>query len=130
MLYKDFGKNSSGGAVTRADKSAIENKIISNQKLCSSFKDNVWGTDLADMQLLSTYNKWFRFLLCVIGIYSKYARVVPLKDKKGIRIANMFQKKLNKSKSERRKPKKLWVDKGSRFYKRIIKSSLKIMITR
>ena len=130
MLYKDFGKNSSGGAVTRADKSAIENKIISNQKLCSSFKDNIWGTDLADMQLLSTYNKWFRFLLCVIGIYSKYARVVPLKDKKGIRIANMLQKKLNKSKSERRKPKKLWVDKGSRFYKRIIKSSLKIMITR
>ena len=130
MLYKDFGKNSSGGAVTRADKSAIENKIISNQKLCSSFKDNIWGTDLADMQLLSTYNKWFRFLLCVIGIYSKYARVVPLKDKKGIRIANMFQKKLNKSKSERRKPKKVWVDKGSRFYKRIMKSWLKIMITR
>ena len=94
MLYKDFGKNSSGGAVTRADKSAIENKIISNQKLCSSFKDNIWGTDLADMQSLSTYNKWFRFLLCVIGIYSKYARVVPLKDKKGIRIANMFQKKI------------------------------------
>ena len=57
MLYEDFGKNSSGGAVTRADKSAIENKIISNQKLCSSFKDNIWGTDLADMQLLSTYNK-------------------------------------------------------------------------
>ena len=130
MLYKDFGKNSSGGAVTRADKSAIENKIISNQKLCSSFKDNIWGTDLADMQLLSTYNKWFRFLLCFIGIYSKYARVVPLKDKKGIRIANMFQKKLNKSKSERRKPKKVWVDKGSRFYKRIMKSWLKIMITR
>ena len=130
MLYKDFGKNSSGGAVTRADKSAIENKIISNQKLCSSFKDNIWGTDLADMQSLSTYNKWFRFLLCVIGIYSKYARVVPLKDKKGIRIANLFQKKLNKSKSERRKPKKVWVDKGSRFYKRIMKSWLKIMITR
>ena len=130
MLYKDFGKNSSGGAVTRADKSAIENKIISNQKLCSSFKDNIWGTDLADMQSLSTCNKWFRFLLCVIGIYSKYARVVPLKDKKGIRIANMFQKKLNKSKSERRKPKKVWVDKGSRFYKRIMKSWLKIMITR
>ena len=57
MLYKDFGKNSSVGAVTRADKSAIENKIISNQKLCSSFKDNIWGTDLADMQSLSTYNK-------------------------------------------------------------------------
>ena len=130
MLYEDFGKNSSGGAVTRADKSAIENKIISNQKLCSSFKDNIWGTDLADMQLLSTYNKWFRFLLCFIVIYSKYARVVPLKDKKGIRIANMFQKKLNKSKSERRKPKKVWVDKGSRFYKRIMKSWLKIMITR
>ena len=47
----------------------------------SSFRDNVWGADLADMQLLSNFNKGFRFLLRVIDIYSKYARVTPLKDK-------------------------------------------------
>ena len=44
------------------------------------------GADLADMQLISTFNKGFIFLLCVIDIYSKYAWVIPLKDKKGITI--------------------------------------------
>ena len=48
----------------------------------SRFKDNIWGADLADMQLISKFNKGFRFLLCVIDIFSKYAWVVPLKDKK------------------------------------------------
>ena len=49
----------------------------------SSFKDNIWGVDLADMQLLSKFNEGFRFLLCVIDIFSKYySWVIPLKDKK------------------------------------------------
>ena len=48
----------------------------------SSFRDSIWGVDLADKQLLSKFNKGFRFLLCVIDIFSKYAWVVPLKDKK------------------------------------------------
>ena len=46
------------------------------------FKDNIWGTDLADMQLISKVNKGYKFLLCVIDVFSKYAWVVPLKDKK------------------------------------------------
>ena len=57
----------------------------------SSFKDNIWGVDFADMQLLSKFNKGFRFLLCVINIFSKYARAIPLKDKKGLSIVNAFQ---------------------------------------
>ena len=48
----------------------------------SSFRDNIWGADLVDMQLLSKFNKGLRFLLCVIDTYSKYDWVVPLKDKK------------------------------------------------
>ena len=48
----------------------------------SSFRDNIWGVDLADMQLLSKFDKGLRFLLCVIDIFSKYAWVIPLKDKK------------------------------------------------
>ena len=48
--------------------------------------------DLADMQLISKFNKGFRFLLCVIDIFSKYAQVVPLKDKKGVSIVDAFQK--------------------------------------
>ena len=47
----------------------------------SAFKDNIWVAALEDMQLISKFKKGFRFLLCVIDIYSKYAWVVPLKDK-------------------------------------------------
>ena len=49
------------------------------------------------MQLISKFNKRFRFLLCVIDIFSKHAWVVPLKDKKGVTITNAFQKILNDS---------------------------------
>ena len=73
------------------------------------------------MQLISKFNKGFRFLLCVIDIYSKYAWVVPLKDKKGVNIVNAFQSILNKS---NRKSNKIWVDKGSEFYNRSMKSWL------
>ena len=71
------------------------------------------GADSADMQLISKFNKVFRSLLCVIDIFSKYAWVVPLKDKKGVSIVNAFQKILDDS---NRKPNKIWVDKGSEFY--------------
>ena len=57
------------------------------RKVYSFFKDNIFGADLVDMQLISKYNKGFRFLLCVIDTYGKYAWVVPLKEKKGITIA-------------------------------------------
>ena len=50
--------------------------------------------------------------MCVIDIYSKYARVIPLKDKKGITITNAFQKKLKESNT---KPNKKWIDKDSEF---------------
>ena len=67
------------------------------------------------MQLLSRYNKGIRFLLCAIDIFSKYAWVVPLKDKKDISIVKAFQIILKKSNSSK-KPNEIWVDKGSEFY--------------
>ena len=79
----------------------------------STFKDNRWGTDLGDMQLISKFNKGFRFLLCVIDMFSKYVWVVPLKDKKGRSIVNAFPSIL---KDSNRKPNEIWVDKGSEFY--------------
>ena len=85
----------------------------------SSFKDNIWGVDLADMQLSSKFNKGFR--LCIIDIFSKYAWVIPLKDKKGISIVNGFQKIINYSKG---KPNKIWVDKGIEFYNNSFKKWL------
>ena len=74
------------------------------------------------MQLLSKYNKEIRFLLCVIDIFSKYAWVVPLKDKKGISIVKAFQSILKQS---NRKPNKIWVDKGSEFYNTYLKKWLR-----
>ena len=62
---------------------------------------------------MSKFNEGIKYLLCVIDLLSKYAFVVPLKDKKGISIVNAFQSVLNKSK---RKPNNIWVDKGSEFY--------------
>ena len=62
------------------------------------------------MKLISKFNKGFRFLLCVIGTFSKYAWVMPLRDKKGITITNAFQKILDES---NHKPNKIWVHKGS-----------------
>ena len=47
----------------------------------SGLNNNIWGADLADMQLISKFDKGFRFVLCVIDIFSKYAWVVPLKYK-------------------------------------------------
>ena len=74
------------------------------------------------MRLLSKFDKGFRFLLCVIDIFSKYARVIPLKDKKGISIVNGFQKIKNDS---RGKPNKILVDKGSEFYNNSFKKWLR-----
>ena len=120
MVYKFFDKKSQGSgrplssALQLADE--LHKPIIrkfTKRKVYSSFRDNIWGVDLADMQLLSEFNKGFRFLLCVIDIFSKYAWVIPLKDKKGISIVNAFQELLHISK---RKPNEIWVDKGSEFY--------------
>ena len=66
-------------------------KNFKKNKVYSAFKDIIWSVDLADMQLISKFNKGFKFSLRVIDIYSKYAWVVPLKDKKGVSIANAFK---------------------------------------
>ena len=61
------------------------NQLFENskkRKLYSSFRGNIWGVDLADMQSLSKNNKENKYLLCAIDLFSKYAWVVPLKDKK------------------------------------------------
>ena len=104
---------------------ALQNEQLANElhkpiirkfkkrRVYSTFKDNIWGSDLADMQVLSKYNKGIRFLLCVIDIFSKYAWVVPLKDKKGISIVKAFQIILKQS---NKKSNKIWVDEGTEFY--------------
>ena len=65
------------------------------------------------MQLISKFDRRFKFSLCVIVIYSKYAWVIPSEDKKGIKITDAFQKIL---KEPSRKRNRIWVDKDSEFY--------------
>ena len=84
------------------------------RKVHWSLIDNIWGADLADMELISKFKKIIRFLQHIIDIFSKYARVVPLKDKIGITITNGFQKILDQSNC---KPNKMSVDKGKIFLK-------------
>ena len=62
------------------------NQLLENskKKVYSSFRDNIWVVDLADMQSLSKYNKGIKYLLCTIDLFSNYAWVVPTKDKKGL----------------------------------------------
>ena len=133
MVYKFFDKKSAGSGVNT--KLAPQNQQLAGElhkpiirkfekrKVHAAFKDNIWGADLADMQLLSKYNKGIRFLLCVLDIFSKYAWVIPLNDKKGISIVKAFQIILKQSNRRAKgtsaqhvKPNKIWVDKGSEFY--------------
>ena len=130
MVYKFFDSKVSGsGAKHIPENEQIANELhkpiirkFEKRKVYLTFKDNIWGVDLADMQLLSKYNKGIRFLLCVIDIFSKYAWVVPLKDKKGISIVKAFQIILKQS---NRKPNKIWVGKGSEFYNAYFKKWLR-----
>ena len=128
MVYKVFGKKSKGSGIKNEIK---ENQQLTNElhkpiirksekrKVYSSFKDNIWGFDLADMQLISKYNKGIIYLLCAIDLFSKYAFAVPLKDKKGTTIVNAFQGILKNSKT---KPNKIWIHQGSEFYNKSFKN--------
>ena len=86
------------------------------------FRDNISGADLADIQLISKFYKGIHFLLCVINIFTKYAWDIPLNDKNDITNTNAFQKLLDESNC---KPNKTWVNKGSEFYNRLLKSQKK-----
>ena len=89
---------------------------LNKRKVYSQFKDNIWGVDLADMQSLSRKNKGIKYLLCAIDLFSKYAFVIPLKDKNGISVVNAFNKIIKQS---NRKPNKIWVDQGGEFYNNV-----------
>ena len=92
------------------------------RKFYSSFRDNIQGVDLADMQIIKQIQQRIKYLLYAIDVLSKCVCVVPLKDKRGITIVNAFQKIISKE----RKPNKIWVDQDTEFYNNIFKRFLKI----
>ena len=95
-----FADNSSGGAIKSEilSKQQLVNEVnkpiirkFKKREVYSSFRDNIWDDDLADMHLISKYNKGIPYLLCVIDIYGKYVWVVPLKHKKVLQILKLFK---------------------------------------
>ena len=118
IVYKFFDRTSSGSGVDAEPNYQLANELhrqiirkFKKRKVYSPFRDNIWGVDLADMQSLSKYNKGIKYLLCTIDFFSKYAWVVPLKDKRRISIVNAFQNIISKG----RRPNKIWVDQDCEF---------------
>ena len=116
-IKKNTTKSSSLILADELHKSVI--RKFNKRKVYSQFKDNIWRVDLADAKLLSKQN--IKYLLCVIDLFSKYAFVVPLKDKKGFSVTNAFNKIIKQS---GRKPSKIWIDQGSEFYNHVFKRFL------
>ena len=135
MVYKLFYKKSTAepSSLERMGSGIASSLILANElhkpiikkfdkgKVYSQFKDNMRGVDLADMQSLSRKNKGIKYHLWAIDLYSKYAFVIPLKDKKGVSIVNAFNKIIKQS---NRKPNKIWVDQGGEFYNNVFKKWL------
>ena len=130
MVYKFFDKKSKESGIVNEPNYQLANELhkpiirkFKKRKVYLSFRDKIWGFDLADMQPLSKYNKGIKCSLCAIDLFSKYAWVVPVKDKKETSTVNAFEKIIPEG---RRKPNKIWVDQGREFYNNSFKDFLKI----
>ena len=103
MVYNLFDKKSSGSGVNAEPNYQLSNELhkqiirkFKERKDYTSFRENIWRVDLADVRSLSKYNKGIKYLFCAIDIFSKRAWVVHLKDKRGISIVNVLQKIISK----------------------------------
>ena len=128
MDYKCFDKKSMGKGMAGPSSLKLADELhklvikkFNKRKVYSQFKDNIWGVDLADTRLLSKQNTGIKYLLCVVDLFSKYAFVAPLKDKKGISITNAFNKIIKQS---NRNQNKIWIGQGGEFYNHVFKKWL------
>ena len=94
-------------------------KNYPRRKIIVNNIDEIFAADLVEMQKFAKLNKGYRYLLTCIDIFSKFAWVIPLKDKKGVTIKNALEKIFNK-----RKPKFLWTDNGKEFYNKQVQDLL------
>ena len=116
MVYKFLDQKFSGSGIANKPNYQLAYELhkpvirkFKERKVYSSFRNNIWGVDLANMQSLSKYNKGNNYLLCELDLFSKHAWVFPSKDKKGVGILNAFQKIISKG----RKSNKIWVAQDS-----------------
>ena len=77
------------------------------------YKDECWSIDLIDRSSLAKYNKNYKFIFTIIDNHTKFAWAIPLKDKSGKSTTTAFKKLIETSK---RKPEKVWSDRGKEFY--------------
>ena len=86
------------------------------------YKDECWSIDLIDRSSLAKYNKNYKFIFTIIDNHTKFAWVIPLKDKSGKSTTTAFKKLIETSK---RKPEKVWSDRGKEFYNKTFLDFLK-----
>ena len=94
---------------------------FTRRRVIANHIDEIWCSDLVEMQQFSKWNKGYRYLLMVLDVFSKYGWIVPLKDKKGETVAEAFKKIFK----EGRKPQYLWTDKGKEYYNKHVEASKK-----
>ena len=111
MVYKVFDEKTGSGANFNEELAQELHKPVikkfKRRKLCVRLKDNIWAAVLAEIGSLSSKNRGVKYLLCVIDVFTKYAWVKPLKDKKAKTVLNGPIEIVNKFKHE---PNNLWVD--------------------
>ena len=125
MVYKLFYKEKESGLSIKEQLAEELHKPVikklKRRKVYARYQCNVWAADLAETGPLSSKNKNVKYLLCVIDDFTKYAWVKPLKDEKRKIVLNTFIDIVNES---NRKRNKFWVDKGRRFYNKLMHECL------
>ena len=133
MVYKFFDKKTRSGAIatSRAGVSVNEQlaeelhkpvtKKFKRRKVYARFKDNIWAADLSEVESLSSKNKNVKYLLYVIDVFTKYAWIKTLKEKKGRAILNYFMEIVNEFNG---KPNKLQIDQGTKSYNKVMQKWL------
>ncbi len=87
-------------------------KTFERRKVVAAHADEIWGIDLAQMDSYVSDNDGFKFIMCIIDVFSKYAWCVPLKTKSSLSILNALKEVVSKSD---RIPEKIWTDEGTEF---------------
>ena len=123
-LWMGIIKNERSESVTWSSQltDELHKPIIKNfpkRKVYVNGIDKIWAADLVEMQAFSKSSRGVRYLLIVIDVFSKYGWMLPLKDKTGKSVADMFKEIFKKSKQ---KPEKLWTDKGREFCNKHVKA--------
>ena len=97
-------------------------KTFERRRVISNYANEIWGADIVDFSDYKEFNNDYRYILCVIDVFSKFAWCEPLRDKTATTINKAFKDIMKFSK---RKPKLLWTDKGTEFYNKVFDATLK-----